>query len=358
MSKWNLRTCLGVSIGAIMLSACGGGSDDDLSGPTPTPTQKGVNGTYLFVSYQNQFLDEDSAQGLYYGTEKVGSESTQALRISNRGADIYPLKKFAIVGEHADQFSMDILEEVVLNPSEFVSVDVRFRPTTEIEVRAGQQNPLDNDAVLSIDYDTIKIVEEPVNVNEQGYYQAADLVSAGEFTKARKKYTNYLQNDPVTVNKRRAAIRLPIIEEAIIYDGQEDLGLYLEAMSQRDEQDFAAAVRTLDVFTATYPDSYLADDALYLKGYIQLIDLDDPTNALRALQVLRKQYPDTAYYDTAMYSEAIAQLDIGNDLIARKLMLEMKARHTGIDELGIQLPKDNLLSRMWFERAVNMLESV
>ncbi|MFK7992676.1 MAG: tetratricopeptide repeat protein [Granulosicoccus sp.] len=352
MSTWKLRTYVSVSIGAIMLSACSGG------GSSPQITTKGVNGTYLYVTHQEQPLGENSDQVLYYGTQNVGTSATLAVRIANRGADIYPLKKVSVVGEHADQFTVEVLDEIILNPAEAVNVDVAFRPTTEIEVEANGTNPSLNDAVLTVDYDVIQMVDESVNINEQSYYKASDLEAAGDFRAARNTYSTYLQNDPVTTNKRRAAIRLPIIDEAQIYDGQEDLGLYLDAMSQRDKQDYVAAVRTLDRFIAAYPDSYLADDAYYLKGYIQLIDLNDPANALRSMQTLRKVHPDTTYFETSIYSEAIAQIELGNQMVAKKILLELKKRHTGIDTLGIQLPKDNLLSRMWFERATQMLESV
>jgi len=347
MSTRYLRTVLSVSISAILLSACSGGGSDT----SPDVGPKGVNGTYLYVTHRDQVFDENSNEVLYYGTRSVGSTETYAVRIANRGADIYPLKNISIVGVHADQFSVDVLDEVILQPAEVVSVDVAFRPSAEIEVMA-------SDAQLTIDYDIIELVDESVNINEQSFYRANDLESAGEFLEARKAYNEYLQNDPVTINKRRAAIRLPIIDEARLYDDQEDIGLYLEAMRHRDEKNYAAAIRTLESFTRTYPESYLADDAFYLTGYIQLIDLGDPANALRSMQTLRKLYPDTSYYDTSVYSEAIAQIDIGNQLLAKEILIDLKKRHTGIDTLGIQLPKDNLLSRMWFERASQLLESV
>jgi hypothetical protein len=75
------------------------------------------------------------------------------------------------------------------------------------------------------------------------------------------------------------------------------------------------------------------------------------------MQQLRKEYPDSTYYDTALYSEAMAEQAIGNDAVAREILLDLKYRHTGIEALGIALPKDNLVSRLWFERATDALES-
>jgi len=342
MSSWKLPTCLSLASSIILLSACSGG------GNTPEVTSKGINGTYLYVTHREQPLGEGTGEGLYYADQRVGTSSSLAVRIANRGADIYPLKSISVIGESADQFSVNVLDEVILNPAEVVTVDVAFRPTTEGN----------NSAEFIIDYDTIQMVDESVNVAEQAFYQANELESSGDFLSARSTYTTYLQSDPVTPNRRRAAIRLPIIDEAQVYDDKEDLGMYLEAMRYRDERDYATAMRTLNIFTTMYPDSHLADDAYYLKGYIQLIDLDNPLNALRAMQKLRELFPDTSYYETSLYSDAIAQIEIGNELLAKDILLDLKKRHTGIDTLGIQLPKDNLLSRMWFERATQMLESV
>ncbi len=353
MSSWKLRTCLSVSIAAALISACdsGGGGQDG-----PPVEERGVNGTFLFVTHQQQSLGEDEEQVLYYGTRNVGTTESFEVRIANRGADIHPLKNISVVApepatqfsDNSEEFAVQVLDNIVLQPSEVVTVDVSFTPITQGEKHAR----------FVVDYETIKLVEESVNVNEQSFYRGNELAADGEFLAARSSYKSYLANDPVTINKRRAAIRLPIIDEAQSYGGDADLGLYLQAMTQRDEKDFAGAVRTLDVFAQSYPDSYLADDAQYLKGYIQLIDLDEPANALLSMQALRQAHPDTNYYDTSLYSDAIAQIAVGNAESARHLLQDLMLRHTGIDALGVKLPKDNLMSRMWFDRAAQMLSSV
>ncbi len=352
MSSWNLRMCLSVSAATIALAACNGGG----SGSDSAVASRGVNGTYLYVTHQAEPLGEGLEQVLYYGTRNVGTTESYAVRIANRGADIYPLKNISVVApepetrldDNSDEFAVQVLDDIILQPAEVVTVDVSFTPITQGEKHAR----------FVVDYETIKMVDESVNINEQSYYKANDLETDGKYLAARTTYHNYLANDPVTINKRRAAIRLPIIDEAQTYGGDADLGLYLKAMTQRDERDFARAVRTLDGFEQLYPDSYLADDAKYLKGYIQLIDLEEPANALLAMQELRESHPDTTYYDTSLYSDAIAQIELGNATRARQLLQELRERHTGIDTLGIRLPKDNLISRMWFDRATTMLDTV
>lgn len=346
MSASNTRTCLSLAIAALLLNACGGGSDTD---DTPADV-RGVNNTYLFVSYQTEQLSKEgeTSQSLYYGTQNVGTASSAEVRIANRGADIYPLKHIAVSGANADEFTTEILDDIILQPTEFVDINVTFQPITEGEKSAD----------FVVDYETIQMVDESVNVNEQSYYEARDLETAGEFRAASVVYDEYLANDPVTVNKRRAAIRLPIIDEAQSYDAEEELQLYLQAMQHRDYKEYAEAIRKLDTMMALYPDSYMADDAQYLKGYIQLIDLDDPAGSISSMQAVRSIFPDTTYYDSSLYSEAVAQLELGNASLAETILLDIRARHTGIDALGIQLPKDNLLSRMWFERSSTLLESV
>ena len=345
------RICLSLSIVAALLSACGGSGSDTSDSTTTEVDVRGINDTYLFVSYQSESLDDDidgTEQVIYYGTQDVGTQSSVDVRIANRGADIYPLENVAVIGNNADEFLTDVLDGIILQPAEFVNINVAFQPITEGEKSAD----------FVVDYETIKMVDEDVNINEQSYYKASELEAAGQFRSASVAYEDYLANDPVTSNERRAAIRLPIIDEGQTYASDEELQLYLDAMSHRDFEEYDDAIRKLDVLTTLYPDSYLADDAQYLKGYIQLLDLDTPADALLSMQTVRSSFPDTTYFDTSLYSEAMAQIELGNASQAEQILLDLKARHTGIEALGIQLPKDNLVSRIWFDRASTALESV
>ena len=80
--------------------------------------------------------------------------------------------------------------------------------------------------------------------------------------------------------------------------------------------------------------------------------------ALDTMQLLRRQYPNSTYYDTALYSEAIAHQEMGNLVVAKEILLDLRYRHTGVDVLGVTLAKDNLVSRLWYERANTALESL
>ena len=320
----------------LALSACDGGGGD------PAPAAKtlapGPNGSFLFVS----------APDFYFGTRDVGTSATQAIELVNRGADIYPINTVAVTGEHAEEFSVDLRDPVTLNPAEKVVLSVTFTPIDE-----GRKF-----AELDIDFDTIVQVDEATNLNEQNYYRARAFEDQGDYDASIAAYDEYVDNRPVTVNKQRAAIKLPIIQEASVYGAGDDFALYLEAMNAREEGELERATNALDTLLLLHADSYIADDALYLKAYIDLMDRGAHADALRSLQTLRTRYPDTTYYDTALYAEALAQQGLGNDALARSIFLDLRARHTGVDTFGVRLPKDDLLSRLWFERASDGLASL
>jgi len=330
-----IRPLLAVTLVCVFLQAC---EDSDSKSKVSVEPVKGVNGTYLHVS----------APDFYFGTRDVGSKSTQNIQITNRGADVYPLKSVTVSGANPDEFSAQPINEVVLNPAEAISVDITFQPITD-----GRKF-----ADFIVNYDTVKMVDDAVNVNEQNYYQAKELENSGDYAQARKRYSAYIEGQPVTSNKQRAAIKLPVIEESSIYGDGQDFDMYLSAMDLRDNGKFAEASTELEILSQIYSDGYLGDDALYLKGYIQLMDEKNYLGALKTMQQLRKQYPDSTYYDTALYSEAIAEQELGNLPVAKEILLDLRYRHTGVDVLGVALAKDNLVSRLWFDRANTALDSL
>lgn len=324
-------TLLAVSVAALLINACGGSGETKTSGVA-------VNGTYLHISTPD----------FYFGTRDVGTSATQNIRISNHGADVYPLKSITISGDNAEEFSTEILDDVVLNPAEAITVGISFKPITDGRKFAN----------FVVDYETIQKVEEAVNLNEQNYYKGKNLEDAGNYGAAGELYSDYIEGNPVTPNKRKAAIKLPVLQESATYGDGEDFSMYLSAMDLRDSGDFDSAKRELETAYTLYSDGYMADDSLYLLGYIQLMDEKNYTAALRTMQTLRTNFPDSAYYDTALYSEAIAQGEIGNDVVAREILLDLRYRHTGIDALGVTLAKDNMVSRLWFDRANTALENI
>ena len=315
-------------LSATLLHAC---SSDNGGGEV----QPGINGSYLFVSVPD----------FYFGTRDVGTVATQEIEIVNRGGDIYPINSLAISGSDAEEFSTEVYNNVTLNPSEAIKVRITFSPITD-----GRKF-----ASLDVDFDTIEQVTDAVNQNEQHYYQAKSLEDNKHYSESLAEYDRYIDGRPVTVNKRRASIKLPVIKEAELYGEGDDFELYLSAVNLREAGNLDQAMSDIDLLLLMHADSYIADDALYLRGYIQLMDQQDYASAQKTMLMLRQRHPDTTYYDTALYSEALAHQELGNEAIARAIYVDLKYRHTGIDTLGVTLPKDNVMSRLWFDRANNAI---
>lgn len=328
------RTLLACAIGALTLGACSGGGGSKPS----VPKSANADGHYLFVSVPDY----------YFGTQPVGGTRTEELEIQNRGADRYPLEAVIIRGDDADDFRLPIYDEIVLEPSQAIRVPITFAPLDD-----GRKM-----ARMDVDYEVITVAGDDASALEASYYQANDLALDGELAASGQLYQDYLDSEPVTANRQRAATRVPIVQEAEQYGDGEDSKRYLEALEARDKDNPALALLSLDALMLTDPDSYLADDAQYLKGYIALMDLDDPATALREFQTLIERFPDSTYYDTALYGEAIAQERLGNDRVAAELYTQLRKRHTGVEALGVRLPKDDLVSRLWFGRADAALEAL
>ncbi|MBX2886421.1 MAG: tetratricopeptide repeat protein [Granulosicoccus sp.] len=319
--QYRLKLVTIMPVLALALSACGG---------EEAPKN---NATFLHVSVSD----------FYFGTRNVGTTATQKIELSNRSGDIYPLNRLTLKGVNADEFNTNFGGGITLNPGQKVAVDVSFTPLTN-----GPKN-----AVLDVDYEVITQVTEEDNLNEQVYYEARDLESAGEYSKSGQQYNEYLSNKPVTLNKKRAEIKLPVLSEADRHGAGEELDQYLQAINSRHDGASAESLETLEALVESYPDSYLADDALYLQGYIQLLDYDDPGRATDTMADLRKQYPDSTYFDTALYSEAIAYEQLGDATAARKLFDQLIARHKSETwaRINLNMPKDDFVSRLWFQRA-------
>lgn len=326
----DLKAALVISVcSAALISAC---SDSDT----------GSEQTFNRVNESNLHI---SKADLYYGTRVVGSVSTQSLLIENRGADQYSLSNMVFDGLDSDSFKAQGFVDTLLLPAESIQVNLSFTPSSQ-----GQKS-----ADFVVDYQVFKQASDADNANEQNFYRARDLEEDGQFGAAAEHYASYVANDPVTSNERLAAIKMPILEQSRIYGEGPELSLYLEALDQQLSGNHDQAIASLAVFDTLYADSYLADDSVYLLAYIQLMMLSDAQSALSTLQRLRSDFPDTRYYDSALFAEANAHISLGNQDIAREILLDLRYRHQGTDVLGIQLPKDNLESRLWFKRASDVL---
>ena len=148
------------------------------------------------------------------------------------------------------------------------------------------------------------------------------------------------------------------MKETAVYGEGSGLKNYLGAMNARESGNLADAHSHIDQLLISDANGHLADDALYLKGYIQLMDEHDYASARKTMQKLRRTYPDTTYYDTALYSEALALQSLGNEALATEILLDLRYKHTGLEAFGFAMPKDTVLSRVWFDRASDALETL
>ena len=324
LQKWGKT--FSVAAGVSVIAACSGGGGGN-------GAEEVVSAEYLVASVPD----------FYFGTRNVGTQSTQQIELSNRSGDIYPIHRLELVGADAEQFQTNFIGEITLNPAEKIAIDVTFAPIND-----GQKA-----AQLHVEYDIIKQVTEEANINEQKFYQAAELEKQGNLDGSAASYKSYLEGGPQTPNKRKAAIKFPVLSESERHGKGEDFDLYLTAVNNRDENNHIGAISKLNQLLVNEPDSTYADDALYMRGYIQLMDTSDYRGARDSMQQLRTQYPDTKYYDTALYSEALANDELGEKDSAGELFQDLKDRHTseGAKMLSLDLPKDNYLSRLWFDRA-------
>jgi len=284
-----------------------------------------------------------SMPDFYFGTRDVGTQSTQSIELHNRSGDIYPLHSLELTGTNAEEFRTNFFGEVTLNPAEKIIVDVTFVPLTN-----GQKT-----AALHVDYDIIKQVSLAANLNEQAFYKADELEQSGYFEESADTYKSYLAGKPTTSNKRKASIKFPVLSESENHGDGPDFQQYLDAVNKREESDYIGAIASLNKLLVEQPDSIYADDALYMRGYIQLMDNSDYRGARDSMSQLRTSYPDTKYYDTALYSEALANDEMGENEQAGTLYQDLKDRHTSeaAKFLSLDLPRDNYLSRLWFDRA-------
>ena len=319
-----------IAVMTCLLSACGGGGEDGVQSLAE------IEGIKVSLSDYR------------YGVQEVGSNTPQKFLVSNIGVDTYPINDIAISGENPGDFISDIPMGMVLEPGDKLEIDVAFSP-----LGAGQRT-----ASLDVDYDTIIGVGS--NRAESLYYNAKEFEEAGDYMSAISQYGEYLNSDNNTGNKARAMIKLPLLQEADVYGTGSDFGLYKSALDKRDEGEIDASLQLINALLRQHDDSYLVDDAKYMAAYIQLVDIGDYQAAYDGFETLLNEHPDSNYVDTAMYSQGLAQHELGNVEQAEEIFLALKDRHTGVklDLFEMQWPKDNYVSRLWFERTEEQLEEL
>ncbi len=332
----SLLNSMCAALAVVGVSACGGsGGGGDALNDAPDP-----RAAYLNVSVDS----------FYFGTRDVGTSTTQTIELANWSGDKYPINRLIINGENSEEFASSYAGGITLEPSQKILVDVTFTPITN-GIKA---------ASLDVDYDIIEQVSPEANAHEQIYYRAKTLEDGLKYEDSREQYQAYVEGEPATDNKRRAAIKLPVLDEAAKHGAGDDFDMYVAAINYREEGSQAQAIHLLDRLTSENPNSVMADDALYLQGYIQLMDQEDYAAARDTMFRFRQKHSDSTYYDTALYSEAIALEELGEANAAASRLNELVDRHKSDTwaAINLNIAKDNYLSRLWFDRANQALDRI
>lgn len=203
--------------------------------------------------------------------------------------------------------------------------------------------------------------ESAADDTESTLFEAIVAEERGDYPTARDLYQLYLDQNGSLANRQIITLRLSVLNEIIRFGVDPAASLMLQALSalEYDNTDQARSyLRTID---EQYRNSYFHDDALYLTGYILMTRQYLFEQAHVWFQRLRLAYPDSVYRDTSQYSEAIILEQLGNTRGAGDLLRDLRTRHAriSVSAAGLYWPRDNALSRMWFNRAdrrLTMLE--
>jgi len=307
------------------------------------------------VGCEGEEIDDEDVTGLKislsdyrFGSQEIGSRTPQVFEVSNVGVDTYPIGSVAVGGEHAGDFEVIELPETTLEPGDQMEIQVSFSPIGE-----GPRT-----ATLDLDYAVIAGFGS--NTVESIYYSARTAEDSGDTVGAAFEYRRYLAGGNTTDNRARAMIKATFLEEADVYGTGSDFYIYREALNQRDSGDIEGAVVSLRALLEDFPDSYLVDDSLYMIAYIDLVDFNNYEEAYSGMQTLIDSQPDSSYVDTALYSQGLAQAELGNMAEAEAIFTALKDRHTGVklDLFEMSFPKDNYVSRLWYEKADEQIEEL
>ncbi len=192
---------------------------------------------------------------------------------------------------------------------------------------------------------------------EAAYQEALVAIEQQEYPLASARLRALQAQYPSWAGMARVQTRIAVLHEA--RDAGDDLEPFLAALDARDDGDWQASLSLLDELAADDAGGVLVDDALYLRAYLQLMELHDFPGARDTLVELRRRFPDTAYADSADYLAAIALEQSGETRAARRMLDDLRHRHTSLSlPLGFRWPRGTALSRYWFDRADRRIDII
>lgn len=189
------------------------------------------------------------------------------------------------------------------------------------------------------------------------YEQALELIETKQYPQALTSLRQLQRAYPGFKNIAAVQTRIAVLQES--QDAGESLAVFLSALALRDSGRIDAALKQLSVIAEADPAGSLTDDALYISAYLHVMDRYDFAAARMDLEKLKQRFPDSAYSDSAQYLDAIALEQMGNTTAARKLLIDLRERHTALSlPMNFRWPNGTALSRYWFDRADRRLAIV
>jgi len=200
--------------------------------------------------------------------------------------------------------------------------------------------------------DKASFLQTPAMVH---YDNALGLIQAASYKEALSLLRRLQAYYPGFEKLSAVQTRIAVLQESD--DASLEIGHYLDALDKRDAGDANAALSSLDFILQQYPQSSLADDALYLKAYVQIMDRYDFIAAQQTLARLQQTHPESSYQDSADYLNAIALEQLGQTAEAKAALEALRDRHTAFSlPFGYSWPAGNVLSRYWYDRADKRLD--
>ncbi len=182
------------------------------------------------------------------------------------------------------------------------------------------------------------------------YGQALGLITQQHYSDAVASLRLIQRNYPQFSKIASVQTRIAVLHEAS--KAGDSIDHYLQALNQRDDLDIDGALNSLERLLVDFPDTSLRDDALYLKAYIEVMAKYDFRKAQLTLSQLMTEFTEGAYQDSAEYLDGIILEQLGETELAIARFKTLRDQHTALSlPLEFNWPKDNVLSRYWFDRA-------
>ena len=189
------------------------------------------------------------------------------------------------------------------------------------------------------------------------YEQALELIEMKQYPQALTSLRQLQRAYPGFKKIAAVQTRIAVLQES--QDAGDSLAVFLSALALRDSGQIDAALKELSVIAEADPAGSLTDDALYISAYLHVMDRYDFAAARSDLEKLNQRFPDSAYSDSAQYLDAIALEQMGSTAAARRLLIDLRERHTALSlPLNFRWPNGTALSRYWFDRADRRLAIV